>query len=304
MINTCPLCGSVETTHRETISGSEINLLYARNFGVINALKSSHLDYCVCRHCELGFFSPLETGDADLYEHLQASDWYYMAEKEEFQIALRFMPSEGSVLEVGSGKAAFATLVGADRYTGLEFNDKAIESAKRAGITLHKETVEEHAQRCPRQYDVVVSFQVLEHVSSPSAFIKGCVDCLKTGGILILAVPSQDGFAGKAINNVLDMPPHHVTHWSEKTLRYISILFGLETIAVEHEPVPSYHRQFARKVQVETAIRKFFGLNFRLLDLGYSARLISKVAGVFARVSSQQQNGLKGHTAVAVYRKV
>ena len=74
-----------------------------------------------------GFFSPLETGGAVLCENLQKFDWYYMEEKEEFQIAMRFVPTTGSVLEVGSGKAAFATKVGVDRYTGLEFNDKAIE---------------------------------------------------------------------------------------------------------------------------------------------------------------------------------
>ena len=54
----------------------------------------------------------------------------------------------------------------------------------------------------------MVSFQVLEHVASPYDFIRGCVDSLKQG-VLILAVPSSDGFAGMAINNVLDMPPHH-----------------------------------------------------------------------------------------------
>lgn len=304
MSNICPLCGSVDVSNKETIRGAEVNFLYARNFGVPDALTAHTLNYCVCQQCRLGFFSPLETGGAGLYEHLQTFDWYYMEEKEEFQIAMRFVPNTGTVLEVGSGKAAFATRVGVDRYAGLEFNDKAIVRAKEKGITLIKESIEEHAKSHPQQYDIVVSFQVLEHVTSPSDFIKGCLDSLKVGGVLMLAVPSNDGFAGRAVNNVLDMPPHHVTHWSEYTLRFLPRMFGLETIAVEHERIPEYHRQYARKVRLEASIRDFIGMGFKLLDLSYRARLIAKIAGVMARFSGRQDDAAKGHTAVAVYRKV
>jgi len=304
MSNICPLCGSVDVSAKETIRGAEVNSLFERNFGVPHALTAHTLNYCVCQQCSLAFFSPLETGGAALYEHLQTFDWYYMEEKEEFQIAMRFVPKTGSVLEVGSGKAAFATHVGVERYTGLEFNSKAIERAKEKGIALIKESIEDHAKSHPQKYDVVVSFQVLEHVASPYDFINGCVDSLKTGGLLLLAVPSSDGFAGRAINNVLDMPPHHVTHWSEKTLRFLPQVFGLETIAVEHEYIPDYHRQYARKVQFEVAIRDFLGMKFKLLDMSFRSRLIAKMAGVAAHFFGTQENFAKGHTAVGVYRKV
>ena len=225
-----------------------------------------------------------------------------MDDKEEYQIALRLMPTEGSVLEVGSGRAAFASLVGVNRYTGLEFNDKAIERAGSVGITLIKESVEDHAKHNLHQYDAVVSFQVLEHVSSPAQFIKGCVDCLKPGGTLILAVPSRDGFAGGAINNVLDMPPHHVSHWSEQAMRKIGDLYELEVISLVHETVANYHQYWVRKVKIESAIRRAVGLNYRLLDCRMFARLLSKLAGLLAFLVRQSQAGIKGHTVVACYR--
>jgi 2-polyprenyl-3-methyl-5-hydroxy-6-metoxy-1,4-benzoquinol methylase len=286
----------------EVIGSADINKLYAQAFGIVNALKTSQLEYVECAECGLKFFWPMETGDESLYERLQALDWYYMADKEEYQIALRHLPVDGTILEVGAGKAAFATLVGAGRYTGLEFNDRAIKQAEMSGIALLKESVEVHATKS-NQYDSVVSFQVLEHVSLPFEFVKGCVDCLKAGGVLILAVPSQDGFAGKAVNHLLDMPPHHVSHWSEKTMRKLADLFGLDVLFVEHEPVSSYHRQWVDKIRIETAIRKILGVDFRLLDRSFSARLIAKIAHLISRFSRQSQAGLKGHTMVAGYRK-
>lgn len=300
----CPLCHGSTTSHLETLSGEELNILYARSVGIPKVLRANQLEYRECPNCKLRFFWPMETGNEALYEQLQAFDWYYMADKEEYQIAMRHLPKEGYVLEVGAGRAAFASLVGVDRYTGLEFNDKAIERAVAVGITLIKEAVEIHAKRNLHQYDAVVSFQVLEHVSTPAEFIKGCVDCLKPGGSLILAVPSSDGFAGEAINNFLDMPPHHVSHWSEITMRKIADLYGLEVISIEYEPVASYHQYWARKVKIESSFRRVLGVNFRLLNLRFFARLISKVAGVVAHLSRFSLVGIKGHTVLACYRKV
>jgi len=246
----------------------------------------------------------METGDEVLYEQLQVFDWYYMVDKEEYQIAMQYIPKEGSVLEVGAGKAAFASLVGVDRYTGLEFNNKAVERASSAGITLIKEAVEVHAIRNLHHYDAVVSFQVLEHVSSPAEFIKGCVDCLKPGGVLILAVPSSDGFAGKAINNFLDMPPHHVSHWAELTMRKIAQLYGLEVTSIEHESVAKYHQYWARKSRIELIIRRVLGMDFKFIDLRFFSSLVSKLAGFIALLSFSSLAGIKGHTIVGCYRRV
>lgn len=303
MIQKCPLCGSVETISSETIRGSEINFLYARNFCVVNALKSSRLDYCVCQICNLGFFSPLETGGAELYERLQKLDWYYMSDKWEYDFAKEYVTSKSNVLEVGSGKAAFAQLIEPHRYTGLEFNDKAIERAHRSGIHLIKQSVEDHAKTCD-SYDLAVSFQVLETVSDPAGFIRGSVACLKLGGLLVVAVPAHDGFAGAAINSILDMPTHHVTHWSAITLTKLAPMFGLELMALEYEPVAEYHKLWVRKIIVESRIRHLLGMKYCQLDTRLFAKVISKGASLLSRFIPISVNNLKGHTVAAVYRKI
>ena len=298
----CPLCKSPNVTLLETLHSDDLNIMYANSFGIQCAIKSPQLGYRECKECGLRFFWPMEAGDEYLYEKLQAFDWYYMADKEEHQIAMRFLPKSGTVLEVGAGKAAFASMVGVDRYTGLEFNDRAIERASQSGIKLHKESVEAHAAM-GGQYDAVVSFQVLEHVSLPFEFVQGCVGCLKPGGILIIAVPSRDGFAGQAVNHILDMPPHHVSHWSEITLRKLADMFGLEVIFMEHETVADYHQQWARKIRIEASIRRFFNMDSRLFDRRLSARSIAIIASLMARISRQSPKVSKGHTVVAGYRK-
>lgn len=298
----CPLCLNRNTTCVESLSVLHLNELYARALGVINAVKSKSLDYYSCLQCRLGFFHPMEVGEEDLYEQLQKNDWYYMDEKEEYRIALGYMKDINSILEVGAGKAAFVAYVGKQRYTGLEFNDAAINRAAHSGITLYKQTVEEHVRDGTR-YGAVVSFQVLEHVAQPGEFIQGCVDCLDPGGRLVISVPSRDGFVGLTSNNILDMPPHHITHWSEHTLRKVADLYGLRCLDIQHEQVADYHREWAKVVLRQSRIQKLFGINFRLLDRRSVFRLVQKIEAKSRSFIDPSLNGIKGHTVVAIYEK-
>lgn len=299
----CPICKSPDTNLREVILGADLNALYEQHVGIPDAVQTETLEYRECGNCAAKFFWPLEAGNEVFYEKLQAFDWYYGEKKEEFQIALPLLPSEGKILEVGAGKGVFGMMVGSGRYTGLEFNRKAIERAKAKGILLLKESIEDHAKRLPHIYDAVVSFQVLEHVVSPAAFLTACVECLKPGGLMIVSVPSQDGFIAQAINHVLDMPPHHLTHWSEVTLRKVGDIFNLSLIFLEHEKIATYHERSIRKIRIENWIRMCLGFEFRLVDRRPAARALSRVSGFLARFASPLPTGIKGHTVVAAYRK-
>ncbi|MDA0265668.1 MAG: class I SAM-dependent methyltransferase [Cyanobacteria bacterium] len=299
-VKQCPLCCKVSASHLENVPGHKLNLLYEK-LGIYNAIKSEKLDYFGCSFCDLKFFDPLEAGDEDFYVSLQNFDWYYMNEKEEFRIALNWLGNNHKVLDVGAGRAAFSAYLDKDNYIGLEFNDAAIRKANALGVNLLKESVEEHAKANGKKYDSVVSFQVLEHLSSPCSFIQGCIDCLKPGGRLILSVPSQDGFASLSSNHTLDMPPHHVTHWSEKTLREVAIIFGLKCLSIAHEPVAPYHYQWAKSLVIQSWIKKKLGIKHRLLEDRLVVELIERISNKLSTQLDINLSKIKGHTVVAVY---
>ena len=300
---TCPLCNSINTRLVETIKTSEIAEQYVRQLGATASFQSNSIRYAVCANCGLGFFDPMAAGDEKLYEQLQKFEWYYMSDKPEYAMAKKYLPSTGDVIEVGSGKAAFADIVGKNRYVGLEFNDEAIVRAKVEGVTLLKESIEDHAANNKEKYKAVVSFQVLEHVSNPSSFIQGCVDSLQAGGHLILAVPNHDGICGLSQNNILDIPPHHVSHWAEKTMRHIAIQYDLEIVAIDFERVASFHKTWAAKSIYEQKLRRIFGVQPKLLDVSFFSRLLGKIASVSSRIIPPDLGAIKGHTVLACYRK-
>lgn len=299
---TCVLCDATEVVLLESLDVDKLNLAYMRKFGEKQALSTNTLDYYKCSVCGLGFFNPLVTGNEAFYNRMQAYDWYYMTNKQEYSIAKKYLPIKGSILEVGAGKAIFADTVGKGRYIGLEFNEKAIEKARLNGIKLLKQTLEEHTE-LGNLYNAVVSFQVLEHIANPAEFIRSCIKSLRFGGVLIISVPSQDSFVGSAINHVLDLPPHHVTRWSIAVLENIASMFGLSLLAIEYESVATYHYTFASKIIWEQRLRNLVGLKKRLLDYSIISRVISFFASGFAIILPIDLKNIMGHTVVAVYKK-
>lgn len=302
MTSQCPLCISNNVREIDSFSAKKIKQFYTQNFEFSVDLKNDGFHYYECQHCFLRFFTPPETGSESFYEQLQKQSFYYMDDKPEYKIAQQWIEKDMSILEVGAGKAAFAQYVKKANYTGLEFNEGAIAKAKKSSINLVKQSIEEHAQQ-KNKYDVVVSFQVLEHIARPRSFLQSCLDCLKPDGKMIIAVPSQDGFLGLASNSFLDMPPHHVTRWSARTLRKLEDVFGLACLDIKNEPVAPFHHRLARTTLAAALVKRKLGLKNRVVEDRFGVLLLEKISMKLGLLLSIDISHLKGHTVLALYEK-
>lgn len=300
----CPLCKSSNVILKENLNTKDLNNMYKKKFDVASNLNEfEDIQYLKCCECDLSFFNPMVTGDEDFYEKIQKNDWYYVDDKNEYKTAKKYLPHEGPILEIGAGKAAFAKTIGLDRYVGLEFNDIAIEKAMRFGAKLIKESIEIHAYKNIEKYSAIVSFQVLEHVTNPNSFIESCVKALKKEGILIIAVPNHDGICGDAYNSILDMPPHHVSHWSQKSLTSICDIFNLKLISLENERISDNHIIWAKKIKITGFMVRKFNINRKLLNSSALFYFLEKFASIMARLLPIKIDFMTGHTVVAVYQK-
>ena len=287
----------------DRLVSEEIEALYHKKFGVEVRIDDPSIDFVGCPACELHFFYPPNTGGEDLYEQLQEFDWYYMDEKWEYNFACKFIHPEDKVLEVGAGRAAFAQHIGKAKYTGLEFSRKSMERARLAGVRLINQSVEQHAS-VENNYDVVVSFQVLEHVTDPRGFLAATAECLVSGGLLVVSVPSCEGFAGSAVNDALNMPPHHVTRWSRQTLEFIPQILPLKLTGVFYEPIAEYHKLWARRTLIENRIRTALPIRNKLIDRSALGRGIEYLSMLFALLAPWVGKNTSGHTVLAVYEKL
>lgn len=306
----CILCSSKKSTLIESMRSKDVLELYKRYLKIFpNQLKevNKNISLFQCRKCGLKYFYPQIVGDDLFYEYLQKFDWYYLNNKDEYHYASRFIKRNDKVLDVGCGYGGFAKLINTKRYRGLEFNEKAIKEGKRNRLDIMKHTVEEHSWKYKAFYNVVCAFQVLEHVQNPYVFIYSCSKCLKKGGKLILSVPSDDSFVGRATNAALNLPPHHQTRWKDSTLSYLAALFNLKIIDMYHEPLSTLHYEWFIRLVISRSIEKKIGKKNRLVDVGADKYFIDAFSFLFAKLLKVGLNEFSktifGHSVTVVYEK-
>jgi 2-polyprenyl-3-methyl-5-hydroxy-6-metoxy-1,4-benzoquinol methylase len=175
------------------------------------------------RNSSYRFYHPYDMwlGIANLYEQLQKYDWYYMPWKWEHETTLMYIENGQSVLEVGCGNGSFLKKINEifdlNESIGLELNRKQLICSDNYNIV--NKYVQEYQIENQSKYDIVCSYQVLEHISDVFGFIDAKLNCLKIGGKLIISVPNNDSFI-QYLNSALNMPPHHMGLWNKKSIQY------------------------------------------------------------------------------------
>lgn len=292
----------------ETLDTKTLAEAYRELLDVEIELPVPSLQYRQCATCDLRFFSPPVTGSERFYAQLQKIRWYYSAAKQEFGIAAAHVKPEDDVLEIGAGRGLFRREIQCRSYTGLEFSPEAIRWAAEGGVELLPRTVEEHARVAAGQYDVACAFQVLEHVSDPRSFLEAAAQCLKPGGRMMMSVPGEDSFAHYACHDVLNMPPHHVTRWTDKALSSIGDILGLRFVRVVPEPLGRNMRSAYATAQADKLVGRLSGGELRLLDPRLKQpvwRAVSKTAAALIRpvMSVSASKPRRGHAVIALFER-
>jgi 2-polyprenyl-3-methyl-5-hydroxy-6-metoxy-1,4-benzoquinol methylase len=284
-MNKCPICKGDQISAVDKIEQSTLLDYYRKSLEIdaSSALKvgGATIQLLHCRNCDLKWYTPSISGDPAFYEGLQKHTWYYQDEKPEYYYACKFIKSNDKLCEIGCGKGAFAKFLPPDvTYRGLEFNEEAANKGRLAGLKINTESLDVHVEQNVASYDVVCLFQVLEHVADPLSFLESCAGLLKPGGLLVVAVPAEDSFLSITEGGYLNMPPHHLTRWTDKALGFAIGRVGFEPIEYWHEPVASYHLAWYRSALGMFALRNLTGQIFRLHTSDFFSRLLRRLLRV------------------------
>lgn len=248
----CPLCNHSSPFLLRTYDVDKIRKLWVKAFkfdpfGKDKDTNSSSIKKLRCSECGIIYYDPNLAGDAEFYEKISQNSWYYEDNKWEFKegldIVARYKPK--SLLEIGCGNGNFLEKI---RHVvkivkGVEINQNAVDICKSKGLDV--ENMELSALNA--QYDMIVAFQLLEHISDVSSFLDSVVKCLNDYGMLLIAVPNPDGYLKEIDTVLLDMPPHHSLGLDKSTFQYIADKYNLEILDYRTEPLRYIHYEYYMK---------------------------------------------------------
>lgn len=109
----------------------------------------------------------------------------------------RYAIARGTLLEVGPGFGTFADVATQSRsfarVVGIEPTPEMAAACRARGVEIIEKRVEDAIGEIDNA-DVVVSFEVIEHLFNPALFVKQCGALLPAGGLLVLTCPNGLGF--------------------------------------------------------------------------------------------------------------
>jgi SAM-dependent methyltransferase len=173
----------------------------------------------------------------------------------------------GSWLDVGTGYGYLLTAL-RERYKmkvcGVELSKiEAAYARKNHGLTV----ASSFAEYPKRSFDVVSSFEVIEHTESPIAFLRELSEYVAPGGRLIVMT---DNFECPAVAKLAGgfpkwIPHSHISHFSAATLRRCIQECGLEVEAeVSFDPPDVFARCLVSAFRNPPLDRDAFNLNSTL----------------------------------------
>jgi 2-polyprenyl-3-methyl-5-hydroxy-6-metoxy-1,4-benzoquinol methylase len=301
----CPLTHKNNVTLQKVISVGALSREYKKQFDIDVSYLFNEIDSIRLYRCnDTGylFYYPFHiSGDDEFYNHFGKYNWYYLPWKREHEESLEYISENAKVLEVGAAKGDFLKRVkhlkNAD-CVGLELNSEAVREGTGDGIRLINQSIEEHAVRNNNKYDVVCSFQVLEHISNVGEVIKSMIDCLRPGGNLIISVPNNESFIkdNPLPSKILNMPPHHMGLWSNESLSKLCTIFPLECVEIKMEPLQlaqmdTYQYTLVKRILFNSSllVKVYWKIRFHLILRPLIKALASRIMG---------------HSIMCVYTKV
>lgn len=282
---------------------SKIRDCYIDGFGLgedlYKQIEGKSIKIFECPKTRYRFFYPFElAGDSIYYKKLEKrNDNYYNNDSWEFYKTFNLIKnSNEEILEIGSGNLSFLKLIKnkTSKITGLELNENAVDYGKQVGIEVYNTYIEEFCKTNKERFDMVCSFQVLEHINDVDSFINSSLASLKKGGRFVVAVPNNKAIVFKNRNllkqysnqnnyklhcttTALNIPPHHMGLWDKKSLKNLPKKYPIRVKSIHEEKLANFRVSLVRDILIsKISIFLGFRLSKLILQRFFKDRLIKK----------------------------
>lgn len=223
----CPACRENEACDLGTIH--KIN-------GLFELDEPGNLYHCV--NCNLFFRFPYlnEIMLKKAYENIDIGSWVYH-DREDFRLARAAIDQaceKGYILDIGCFRGDFLySLPKKHTYYGIEPSPDAREEAKKKGINLIAETIQE-LDNSDMKFDIITMLDVIEHLPDPYAALQKITKSLKPKGVLIIATGNTNALPWRIMRlNYWYYFAEHVSFFNKKWFQWICKEMNLEILQVQ-----------------------------------------------------------------------
>ena len=226
----CPACNF----HKETHLNYVIDYLTGKSFNIKK-----------CTKCLNSFTDPVPSALGNYYPDkyrkynllvLTVLRFFYTIKVKSW--VKSFKGKNYSALEIGCGDGFVLSILKnmGWKVLGVERDDKSVNHARNMlGNDVMSDSISEDVFE--NNFDLIILFQVLEHVERPVFLLKKCKKMLKTNGKMIISVPNIESWQSKLTKqNWLHLDvPRHLNHFTKDSLNFYLEQLNLSIVSVSYQ---------------------------------------------------------------------
>lgn len=187
----------------------DVNCPHCNNSSYYNEFKLNGFNHVTCNNCNSVYVTPRLK---DEYIDKLYTDSYYsemftnsmipvfdkrkkiLGEFKYKQILKLIKKNKGSILDIGCGVGELIDVFKDNDWDCdvVELNPAAIKWLKNKGHNVHNVHFENF--NTSKKFDVIMAWNVIEHVLDPKGFLKKSFELLKPGGLFVSEVPHGNSF--------------------------------------------------------------------------------------------------------------
>ena len=219
-----------------------------------NYLIKNKLKYKICTKCKTFYVSP-RPSEKLLEEFYKQSVVYkffndYIFPKTEkvrakkivlprlnkiIKLMKKYSLNHPSLMEVGPGYGTFCNLAKKSQFfssvEAVEPTPDGAQNCRKNNIHVYEETIEK--LKIDKKFDVIVNFEVIEHLFWPKKFLISMKKFLKKKGFIILTCPNGMGFDIQLLKEKSDAIDHeHINYFNTSSIKKLFSNCGYNVIEV------------------------------------------------------------------------
>lgn len=154
------------------------------------------------------------------------------------EIINNYIPTADSLIEIGAGHGFFVEeIIKLKKFNHI----LAVEPTKGLADTLREkdiEVIEDLIENMDKKYnsnfDILVNFEVIEHLYSPKDFLLRSKELLKEKGIIFITCPNGKGFDNATLGKEsITFDYEHLNYFNPKSIEILLNDCGFEVLIVE-----------------------------------------------------------------------
>jgi cyclopropane fatty-acyl-phospholipid synthase-like methyltransferase len=212
-----------------------------------------------CNHCKMAFYT-CRPDDHELVAHY--SVYSYESRRtlspltvlslsetiDKFEYLIESRPIR--VLDFGCGQGDFLLMAHTRGWSvaGIEPSPSGIRLCREAGLNNVYRDAESLVRSMGRaEFDLIVSFEVLEHLKTPAEFFENLTPLLTTRGMLLITTPNANSLSRLLYGWGRNLRyPEHINSFSLATFKYLAIRHSFRLVTCETRGLRSQFLQLLR----------------------------------------------------------